>query len=52
MDAREPKLPFVPKRAAADALAALESLRFQDKLVRRLVRPELEPFTTSGQSGV
>ncbi len=44
-------IPFVPKRAVADALAALDALRTQDRLVRSLIRPELEPVTLSGLQG-
>lgn len=48
MKSRE-MLPAVPERALPDALAGLKTIRSQDNLLRRLIKPELEPLQAFGQ---
>jgi hypothetical protein len=42
-------LPFVPEQAISDALAGLETISSQDRLLRRLISPELEPLVLLGK---
>ncbi|MDV3278516.1 MAG: hypothetical protein LYZ69_08665 [Nitrososphaerales archaeon] len=46
---RRETLPIVPECALPDALASLETIRSQDKLLRRLINAELEPLQAFGQ---
>lgn len=42
-------LPIVPEPVTQDALAGLVTIRSQDKLLSRLISPELEPLQAFGQ---
>lgn len=49
---RRETLPLVPEQALLEALAGLETVSSQDRLLRRLISPELEPLVTFGKASL